>query len=377
MINKLNGVQTINFQYKPAFKAKEDSSVTVPETNVSFKGSEVLAAYNMPKVNVFDKKLLDFEPVQSDPVMPESADSIEGEKIYSSDGKLHSIVNRTGKTTVVYNADPENENLFKTITTTDKDTGNIVKKQYNNSEDGEYTGARVFEYDPETGKEISFVRYKDGELTCASKTTYNENGSSLEVYRDFEDNTYSVYAESPDGKLYRSMKFNKDKQLTNVYQEKQLDLFSSKTTDVDFYNGAILSVRESKTTTVPNVMGQEVLNDPDLTPAELVEDPQGEKTYYSNGSLETVTSGNLVYSYSPDGDLEKITENLGEDITKTTRYDKDGSVEVVYNNGDYSKSLCLDENSIPQTYSEEEGEDLYRDREYNDKGMLESVWGNY
>ena len=59
----------------------------------------------------FDKSVLDVEPILPTVIQPDAIGSIEGEKIYGSNGKLNSIVNRVGNTTVIYHASTEFDNI--------------------------------------------------------------------------------------------------------------------------------------------------------------------------------------------------------------------------------------------------------------------------
>ncbi len=307
MINKINFAQGIQqVQARPAFKAKEtdNETVTNPDSGVSFKGAEALANYNKPNVMAFDKSILEVEPILPTVIQPDAIGSIEGEKIYGSNGKLNSIVNRVGDKVVVYTASAENDNMIESIVTTDKKTGNVIKEQRNEIEDGKYVYMNVAEFNPETGKRTRITEFVNGELDYASKTSTNERGMTQDVAYDFKNGHYTVSESTADGKFYRTTEFNKNKELISIYEHKN-SRGSEVRSEVNFYNGAVISSDQRKSEVLPNNMGREVLNDTDVTPADLSVYPdsiEGEKTFYSNGSLESVTAGDLVYHYSPQGD---------------------------------------------------------------------------
>lgn len=394
MINKINFAQGIQqIQTKPAFKANETESapVTTPDNSVSFKGAEALANYNKPNVMAFDKSILEVEPLLPTVIQPDAIGSIEGEKIYGSNGKLNSIVNRVGDKVVVYTASPENDNMIASIVTTDKKTGNVIKRQDNDIEDGKYIGMTVLEYDPITGEGARETYYENNEPSYASKVITNNRGLRQEIGYEFSNGHYRVSESTPDKKLNRHYEFNKNKELISAWEDKNNGQSSS---TVEFYNGAVLSVEHTKQEVLPNNMGREVLNDPDVKPADLSVYPdaiEGEKTFYSNGSLESVTAGNLVYNYSPAGDVTSIkdgnktvevndrvtiiTENLEDGAVRTTKYFKDGDTWIDYEKGDYQKQLILN-GDLPDYYYEDKGDNNLKTFRYNDKGMLISAWGD-
>lgn len=391
MINKVNFAQGIQqVQFRPAFRANEEDGgkVTVPE--VSFKGAEALANYNKPNVMAFDKSILEVEPLLPTIIKPDEIGSIEGEKIYGSNGKLHSIINRVGDKVVVYKASADNDNMIESIVTTDKKTGNVIRIQNTEFEDGkQWTG--VSEFDPVTGKQTGYTSYNEnGEPDWASKTITRPNGSTQDINYDFSNGHYRVSEDSANGRFYRSYEFNKNKELINIFEEKN----GQTRTNIDFYNGAVISSEHTRTEVLPNNMGREVLNDEDVKPANISAYPdsiEGEKTFYSNGSLESVTAGDLVYNYSPEGDVTSIkdgnktiefngdvtiiTENLGDGAIKETRSHNDGFVNVDYEKDDYKKHLSM-KNGTPSYYYEEKGDRRLKGFDFNEKGMLISAWGD-
>lgn len=398
MINKINFAQGIQqIQARPAFKAKEadTETVTAPDNSVSFKGAEALANYNKPNVMAFDKSVLEVEPLLPTIIQPDSIGSIEGEKIYGSNGKLNSIVNRVGNNTVIYQASPEFDNMIESITTIDKKSGIVIKKQRNEIEDGKYTFTGVYEYDPVTGEGIKETFYENGELAYASKRIANDRGLTQEIGYDYHDGHFYVHESNGNKNFSRDYEFNKNKELISVSEYKSVKGAEAHT-EINFYNGAVISSRQSKSEVLPNNMGREVLNDQDVKPADISIYPEtieGEKTFYSNGSLESITAGNLTYNYSVEGDLVsiqdgnklvekfvdnsiKITEALEDNAKRTTYIDsKNGIVNVWYEKGDTDKHLRIKDGQ-PWNYYHYEGDKTIKNFYFNDKGMLESARGD-
>lgn len=395
MINKINSVQGIqNLQMKSIFKAKETETgvLTAPENSVSFKGAEALANYNKPNVLGFDKSVLEVEPVLPVAIPSDGIGTIEGEKIYGSNGKLNSIVNRVGNTTTIYKASPDNDSVLESITIIDKKSGKVIKEQRNEVQEG-VSYMNVTEFDSVTGKELRNTSFENGSPVYASKTTTNKHGLVQVVGYDYQNGHFEVYENSADNKFSRNYEFNKNKELINLYEHKNIrgtDIRS----DINFYNGAVISSSQSKVEVLPNNMGREILADADVKPADLSVYPdsiEGEKTFYSNGSLESVTAGNLVFNYSPEGDITSIkdgnktvevknnvttiTENLDENTVKTTLLFDNGSAFVDFVQGEHVKHITL-HNDIPSYYSETNEGRCIKNFMFNEKGMLESARGD-
>lgn len=403
MINKINGVSIIQNQYRVAFR--NDEAVTKPaegKQDVVLTGVEALAVYNAPLLKNPEK--LDIEPLVPVIIMPEDFDNIEGEKIYTSEGKLHSIVQEDENTKTILKPAEENEKMISSIVTTDKKTGNVIKEQKNFIKSDKYDEIYINEYSPETGKEIAETCYTDGKPYGASKTVYKTNNETVVVSQNFEDNEYSVskFSKKPDESIY--VTFDKNKQLKAASEHKNKDMKQSGI-DVDFYNGGMISIRRYEEITVPNNFGTDKLNDSELVPAESykldfdVKGLDGEKTHYSNGAIETNSferNGAKVKAYfEPDGSLskleladktisfdgenQKIKENLADNKVKTTTLYDDGAKKVRVESDKEFKEAGFNKTGKPESYKEgsidENGEDnntlsLY----FNKMGMLESAY---
>ncbi len=405
MISKINGVSTIQTQYRVAFK--NEAQVTKPEEtkqDTALKGIDALAVYNAPLLKNPEK--LDVEPLVPVLIMPEDFDNIEGEKIYTSEGKLHSIIQDDENTKTILKPSEENEKMFSSIITTDKETGKITREQKNFVKDDKYEEIYINEYSPETGKEVANTYYEDGKLESASKMIYKPNDESVVVSKYFDNNEYSVskYSEKTEGSI--DVTFDKNKQLKAVHEHKDNNLKQSGI-DVDFYNGGMISIRRYEEITVPNNFGADKLNDSDLVPAESyildfdAKGLDGEKTYYSNNAIETNTferNGEKVKAhFEPDGSLSKleladrtisfdgdnqeIKEYLENNKVKITTLCNNGSknvTDVIVEQDKYYKEARF-RNGKPVSYHEgsidENGEDdntlsLY----FNKTGMLKTVF---
>ena len=404
MINKIDSISGVQAQYKINFKTNE--SFTKPEETkpeVSLIGTEALAVYNAPLLKYPEK--LDVEPLTPMLIMPEDSDNLEGEKIYTSEGKLHSVVQEDENTKTVLRPDKENEGMFSSIVTIDKKTGKIIREQENLIRDGKYDEIYINEYSLETGKVIADTCYIEGKLNSASKTIHKPNQDFVVVRRNYEDDEYSVskYSKNKDNSM--RVIFDKNKQLKAARESKNVDLKASGI-DVDFYNGGMISVHRYEEITVPNNFGADKLNDKNLVPSEKynldfdAKGLDGEKTYYSNGAIETNSferNGEKIKAdFSPSGELlklelgevktvefdganQKIAENLEDGIVRVTTLYGDGSKSVRVEYDKEYKEVNFAKNGKPSSYREgtidENGEDnknlsLY----FNKTGMLEAAY---
>ena len=388
MINKITGVGVnsgvnsgINLRKSINFKSEtENKNVTVPKIKED-KGLDALAAYNsaIVKAPVISKDKLDVEPLPLITINPEDIKKIEGEKIYSSDGKLFGIIRRDEKTYTVYLPDENDTNLIKSIETYDKYTRNVVKAQYNEIEDGKYAGYSLEENDAVTKAPLRSTYYdENGKLYNAYKYINKPDGQKISICYYYDDKEYCVYSDSQNGNLRISAVFDNNKQLIN-YSEIRKNKYQNNTTEINFYQGAPINIYSAKETTLPNTMGLDnFLNREELKPAEHFEKPEnikdidGEKTYYSNGALESNTfnsdNGKTTALFTTEGSCYKIkddkhsvfyndyneiiTETLDNGkIKETTLYSKGGK-KVKIKDGNSYKELSVDKDGKPSYYEE-------------------------
>ena len=402
MINKINSLSTLQTQYKINFKANEP--ITKPVENkseVSLTGTEALAVYNTTLIK--NPEQLDIKPLEISKIDFTNLDSIEGEKIYTSDGKLHSIIQENEKNKTIIKPFKDNKNKFY-IDTTDKKSGHIIRSEVYLLKDKNIDEAYVAEYSPITGKEVTDTNYLNGEPSQASKSIYKPNEDVIVLTKDFNYNEYSISKYNNKHDRYTSIIFDKDKQLKHIHKEKE-DNLKLTNIDIDFYNGGILAVDKHERITLPNNFGTEKLNDANLIPSKKynmdfdAKGLEGEKTYYSNGAIETNSfeyNGEKVKAYfTPNGEVEKlelnnkivtfdnetqrISEKLENDSIKITTIYNDKPQKVrLENNSDY-KEISFNKSGKPYSYQEgqitfngeyEKNLSMY----FNKLGMLEEVF---
>ena len=380
MIGKINSVYTLN-PVKIAFKSNE-SPISVTETivrkEISTNSNEALAAYAKGGLNF--NYLLDVKPLKLIMENPEDVESIKGEKIYTSDGNLHSIVKRDNKTKTTYEIDPDNENLVSVIRIEDKETGKLLSHQINRyDEKGKDIFLAVF--NPVTGKEDYFTNYFDGKLFNAGKAVRDYRGNETYVTKHYDDNSYSISNESKKTTKHSYIHISGDKK-TVSYSEYNLNKNGENEISIDYYNGAPLSVRQSQTKTVPNFLMLEVLKDEDLVAVpplalkaleKALLKSKGEETYYSNGALETKTVVNnditTVLKFTPDNKLQSIesdralikvhgdnayshVEKIFDGVTRET-FRSDFMTTITYNdNGNIKEISYENKTKMPTFYRE-------------------------
>ena len=124
MINKINAIGNVNSVFKPAFRGSEVKSASVPEFTENLPAHLV----NYANVNSSRIKRFSMEPLTPITLSPHYVGLIEGERIYTSDGLLHSIVNENEETKTVYTPNIQDDRFFDSIITTDKETGHVIRE---------------------------------------------------------------------------------------------------------------------------------------------------------------------------------------------------------------------------------------------------------
>lgn len=396
---RVNGLSTINFVSRPAFRGDENKEqIESTEQNVSMKGTEALASYNL-SILKHPEKLDNIEPLE---LIFNPQEEIEGERIYTSEGRLRAIVKEDENTKTIYTPDEENENLIASAEVIDKNTQQVIMRQTNYIEDGQYDGSSwVSKY--ADGRLVQDSSYQNGELTEASINKIVKNNQELSVSKNIEDKEYRIYIDDEKNEhgFYVTLDENKQPKSYGEYVNnsmRQSDKY------VKFYNGSVISVEKSEKRIIPNQLGREKLNNPELLPAPKykhgidLKGQKGEISYYSNGAieknvinngettayfdingnLEKVKEGNKEFNFYPSG-TQEIIEDLGDGKKKITEYYDDGSGKVEIRNKDSYTKIYFEENKRPSSYYEgkidengEESGELYLD--FNDKGMLTDAW---
>ena len=389
----INAIGNVNFVSRPAFKATNKLEPQENFEDVNLQGIDALASYNTTLLK--NSKILDVTPL---PLIHNPEEKFEGEEIYTSKGELYSITKDMGGATFIFKP-AEDEDELDTITVVDKKSGKILSKQLD-SKDEDAVISRIYEYSLIDEKLLNSTTYKDGKPTYISKHI-SSHGKDEYIRHDLETKTYSIDKEGKN--FYSSVDFNQDKVLTGFWQEKTRGL-NTQTISANLYNGAILSLEKTEKTTMPNNINVEALKDSRLNPASRFEIDrdykglEGEKTYYSNGAIETnnINNGEAIAHFSPDGNLVKIEledktikyepnsvqnieELLDDDIVKTTSRCKDEGVCVTLKKGNSTKELCLSAQNKPTHYLETETDEKgdfvkYSSFCFNEFGMLEDAY---
>ncbi len=383
---RVNEISGINFVTRPTFKAENAEALPLEkaaEQPKNLNGTQALASYNIG--------LIKEEKCVLNPLEPINTDVIDGEKIYTSDGKLHSIIKEDDDKVTIFTPCEDDENAIESVIVKDKKTGNVVLQQNNYNDDN---NVYITEYSPKTGKELRCTSYKDGKLDYTSKTEYGENDEqTTQSYQNW-NNSFCVFKEKNDD--YVEATFDRDKQLSNIRVHKKVKNreFS---TEAEFYNGGIYSMRKSEEIIIPNIAGKDKFNDPDFKAAEKFDGENellrvnGERTYYSNGALEEIKNDDVCAKFNPDGSLsevefadkkityknfgiQEIEEKLYDDKTKKTRHLKEGYCVEIRDKDSFKEAL-FNKDGKPISYHEEiindEGEnDSKLSLYYSDKGLL-------
>lgn len=376
---RVNSLSCINFVTKPAFKAeKKEEEEKTPAPIENLNGTEALAAYN----------------IALQPLEAKVPTAVEGEKIYTPEGKLHSIVNEDDDKITIYTPYEDDENSIEKIITKDKKTGKVILEQNNDRDDNEIS---IIEYSPETGKELRYTSYENGKLKYASKTEYNKDEENTQSYSDW-NKSFSVSKQKGD--VYSQVVFDKDKQLKEVTHHKHVKNKEIET-HAQFYNGGMYKLSKKVEIIIPNDFGREKLNDSELKPAEKFEvtdelkNTEGDKKFYSNGAPAEITNQELSIKFNPDGTLSKlkmpdktisyeddiqiIEENLGENKTKRTYYYQNGNYRVKIQDNDKFKEFGFDKNNKPTSYREgtvndEDEQEAQLSLYFSKNGMLEDAF---
>ena len=311
MINKIDVIENQVLVKKPAFKSqKEDNHIDKMDFIQDNNGIQAIANYGKAMMSI--PKKFNVQPLPLIIDSPKVSDEIKGERIFASDGKLYSIVDEDEFTKTIYKMSKRDDSLIDEITVTNKETEQIVKKQINCFEDNELDYARIEEYSPTNGKIVKYSSYDGGVLL--GTTNYrinNKNGLEERISYYPRSNKYTISQDSSDGNIENFASISKD--LKYVTVEKSIKSKNKNISAVaNFYNGALISVEQTKKMTVPSLVAKEPLQDKDLVPAKkynldiITPDIEGEKTFYSNGAVESIRTIDGTAFFTPEGKVSKI-----------------------------------------------------------------------
>lgn len=354
-------------------------------SKVNFKSNNVLEtekAYNYSDISTANKlSIPEVAPVE----IPSDLNTVSGERIYNSEGKLLEIKDNNTTRDLSYKI--MNDQVYYTKML-DKTNG-IVAEQYN-VDDNMVTVMSTLP----NGVTYETV-YENGTPSMKSKTMVKDN-RRLSVSYDNNLQEYNVI-ESSNGsrdKLFNMAVFDGNKQCKSSYESA-----NGVSRTVSFYNGVPYSVNVMVERPIANNIKIENMNMENLEPApyynvnyDKITAINGEKVFYSNGKPEKITAEDgTVYNFNTDGKLRQVVnenkniriedknqviiEKISEDTTKSTFYGKDG-ITVIVESNDESRLASYYPNERLAEYNETD-KDGYRTRyEFNKDGMVTNIWSN-
>lgn len=376
MINSINSIPSANnigmqAQGKVTNPSIPTNNYQVQNPNIN--GIDALAAYNQPAVSKSMPKTI--QPAIPTVLQPEAIKGMEGDRIYNSMGELDTIVKRTDNYTTVYKTDIQAPNdAIRKIETFDNKTGKLVRVQENLNiiEKGKLPQLNVIEikdFYPDSDKVQKTTVYYRGKLEMVGEKEYGPNG--------YEKNSLItmgkpiVIEEFGDTHISKVTRFDQKGQITSVETIKKDE--NTKQT-VIYKNGAPAKVISESKSPIVNTTGKNPMADADLVPSQpyiLGYDPktiQGEKTYYSNGALDSISTltengGYMTHKFAADGNLigiedaknpdnsktilyysdyYSVDEQIAKDVRKTTVFNNNGTKEVsIVNFADRSEKYAM------------------------------------
>lgn len=410
MINSINSIQN---SYNAAFQPQnqvQTQSITIPEQtqSVNMNGINALASYNQPA----QVQVKNIQPALPTILQPDAIKAIQGERIYTPDGSLNAIVKNDGKTTTVYKMDISAPNdAIRKIEYYDNATGKItaVQENFNKIENGKIPQIQFCEivnFNSE-GKPIKISSYKEGKFLYAKEKEYGLNGYEKEYTTSENDN---LIHENFGNGYRRTTVLNKNGNIDEVIN---FDDNNHSSEHIKYKNGVPTSIkRESDIPIGQNPTGKCPSQDPELVPAQpyiLGYDPkqvQGEKKFYSNGSLHSIRTqtqnGEITHTFDINGNLTGIEDNqnpqssksiifsnaqgivhphysimedLGNNREKTTMYSNDGSCEVTVfdHNTKEEKYLSYSKEGIMENYYEGNNKDSKIFMHFDKQGNLINI----
>lgn len=386
-MTSINPIFYVNHVQAPNFKAAAKNTATITNpieqtASVTLNGTDALAAYNYNLVNRNnDFNIPVIEPIER----PDDITKVGGTPIYNSKGQVVIVEKIEGDKKYIYHNDEE-----KRIEVFNKNN-ELVKEQFYNDILNK-TWVKEFHGN---NNYLSLYNNEGDQLEIQSKEKWiKENGKTTKSYLyNYEKKEYQV-SEGPNLHAPHSpekiLVYDENHRLKSIIQES-----SNKTVSQDFSykNGILYSTTTYETNVIKNDLAKYFTDDPDLkqfAKTEVPENPEslnGEKTYYSNGKIEsnTVTENGKTKSYyfNLNGDLEKIVdgnktthiqkycqeiiETNGDEVI-VTGYEGDGSISLSYEKGDLRKFANYVDGKI-MSYTYEKGDD-YKNYKFSKDGNL-------
>lgn len=404
MIQKISAdlsVHKISFKLaEKQDKLQTGNTLSSQFDDITKNGLDATAAYNIGLMYAKDKNIKKDE----NPLEPiwnsDNINEIKGEKIYNHNGKLQYVIIRDEDTIEYYVPDKDDESKLEEIRIIDKKTGKLLEKQTSYREEDEngdeYKVLTVQKFSPENSNNYREAEYINGELRATSNET-DTNGKIANVFYDYQSKTYSINHYNTDDK--NDMRIN-----VNLNENKQIQSYEEYVDDtginlvISYFNGTPISYNICKQVVLPSDAGKDKLTDPNIKPAEKEEKPknlrkiEGEKTYYSNGALESNTfdyQGKKIKAlFNDDGTLTKIstddkeiefdgekqviTEKFDNNVVRITEFSLNGKkfVTLKDNNTKMYKSAYYDNGN--KIYHYQEGKLIENDK----TDLKKSLWFN-
>ena len=234
-------------------------------------------------------------------------------------------------------------------------------------------------YNPQNGYRYA-TTYKNNEPKDSYKEKEFNNGSIIIANYDSREQLYKY--EVYDAETATTIKkiYNTNKQLIDKCISKHDNKGYSKHKS-NYIGTEAISEENTRVDIVKNSIADKILSDKDLKPSPKIEYPtdlnkiQGKKTYYSDGTVESViTPDNIKYTYDLgenlviindknrrinqylDNNWYSIEEKFNNNESKTTVYYPDGDISVTYQKNDDEKNIILTNGKISryQEYIDEE-----------------------
>ena len=338
MINKINfnSARQVRFQGNTNLLEKFKENLNKQEASqVNLSGSEAMANYNKPIVKNDNTAFKPLESIDNliltdipNPLTLEenAVETLSGEKILNSEGKLEAIVVKGEKTTKEYNIDTENKNITSVVER-DNTTGMPVRKDFFGYKFNKFTSAVTQEFMPGTNKLAKETTFIEGVLSY-TKMFDDEKGKIIE--NGFEDNGKIKWVKITDKKtgIMENYYLNDKNEIQYVdLYDRNFNMLKS----IDYENGKVKKILNYNYKPIKNIYGITPDNI-DVKPAELVEIPDaasldGEKKLRSDNSIESITVKNgdnkTTYIMSLDGkNIREINEFNKDQQTKSVYFDE-------------------------------------------------------
>ena len=179
---------------------------------------------------------------------------------------------------------------------------------------------------------------------------------------------YEVYDAKTSSIIMK--RYNAEKQLIDKCVKKYGETSNSRY-QTNYIGTEPVSEEYTQINSIKNNIAEKILSDKDLKPIPKIEYPtnlnkiQGKKTYYSDGTIESVvTPDNIKYTYdlgknlviindenievhyNPDDNRYTIEEKFNDNESKTTVYHPNGDIFISYHKNDNDKEIWLSNGKI-------------------------------